>query len=202
MNGTAPRYITLTDLRDYLSNNGELGTAQDGLLTDCILYAESAIDDYTRRSFGTTLGTYYVSRYEADKVVNQALYLDNDLYGIVGGTIYNGDNTRIPVGSVWLEPRNDGPPYRIIRLKSQFVWVWNTDGEIAIPGSFGFTDVAPSAIQQAALRWSAYMYKLKDVGPMDVSGFQAGGEVTVPKGMPDDVKYLLAPYRSRTGGVV
>lgn len=203
MNGTAPRYLTLSALRDYLSNNGDLGTAQDGLLTDCILRAESGIDSYTRRSFGTTLGTHYLSRYESDMVRNQALYLNTDLYGIVGGTIWNGDGQVIPVGSTWLEPRNEGPPFRIIRLRSSYVWTWNTDESIAIPGAWGFTPYAPDDIQQAVVRWAAYLYKQKDVGLTDVSGFQdAGGEVTVAKGMPDDVRYLLAPYRSRTGGVV
>jgi hypothetical protein len=196
---SAPRYIGLSDLRDYLSSNGSLGVGQDGLLNDSILRAESAIDDYTRRSFAGSAGTRYYNRFTQQQVAGQALYLDNDLFALVG--VYNGDVT-IPVGSVWLEPRNEGPPYRIVRLKSSYVWTWNTDADVTIAGTWGFSTVAPAAIQQATVRYAAHLYRQKDQGPTDVAGFSDAGEVSYPKGMPDDVRYLLAPYRSRSGGIV
>lgn len=195
---TNPRYTTLGTVREYLSPDGALGTVQDDLITQCILRAESAIDSYTRRNFAGTAGTVLYSRYYADRVRNQAFYLDRDLHTLVG--VVNGDGRNIPLGSVWLEPRNNNPPYKILRFKSAFVWVWSTDTDVIVSGTFGFSTVAPTDIQQATVRYAAYLFKQKDVGITDTAGFQEAGEVQYTSGMPQDVRWLLAPYRSRTGG--
>ncbi|HEX6293359.1 MAG TPA: hypothetical protein VFZ66_29530 [Herpetosiphonaceae bacterium] len=195
------RYVTLQALRDYLSPDGSLGTEQDGLLQDCLDRAEGAISAYTRRSFAGTAGTVYYNRFSGGQVAGAAFYLDQDLYSLTG--VYNGDGQTIPVGSVWLEPRNEGPPYRIVRLKSAYVWVWNTDSDVVFSGTWGYSTTPPADIQQATVRYAAYLYRGKDQGGMtDVAGFQEGGEVTIISGIPQDVRYLLAPYRSRTGGAV
>lgn len=197
--GTAPRYADLSDLRGYLESKGNLGTMEDGLLTDCLLAAESAIDDYTRRSFVGTAGTVYYSRFTAT-VVGPALYLDRDLVHLVA--LENGDGQPIPLGSVWVEPRNEGPPYRVLRLKSGVsVWTWNTDSEVVVSGTFGYSERAPEAIRQATREYAAYIYRSKDQGPGDVAGFPEGGEVQQPKGIPEHVRRKLEPYRSRSGGV-
>lgn len=196
---SAPRYATLTDLRDYLSSSSSLGTAQDGLLTDCLLRAEGGINDYTRRDFAGTAGTVYYSRWTGE-IRSNALYLDRDLHTLTG--LVNGDGASIAIGSVWVEPRNDGPPYRILRLKSSYVYTFNTDSEITVSGTFGFSTVAPDAIRQSTVRWAAHLFRQKDVGPTDMAGFPEGGQVSLPKGMPDDVRWLLSPYRSRSGGVL
>jgi hypothetical protein len=199
-NGTAPRYCTLDALRDYLSNSGELGTWQDGLLTDCIKRAEAAIDAYTRRTFAAAPGTVYYSRYEGDRVRSQGFYLDKDLYRLDG--VINGDGATIPVGSTWSEPRNEGPPFRIVRLKSSYVYTWNTDSDITFIGTWGYSLTPPDGIVQATIRYAAHLFHQKDVGvpPSDTAGFQEGGEVQYGSGMPNDVRWILAPYRSRTGG--
>lgn len=194
------RYIELDDLRDRMGFTGTAALDQSGLMQMCIDDAESAIDTHTRRNFAGTAGTYYINRYSQDKVVNQALYLTKDLYSLSG--VVNGDGQTIPVGSVWLEPRNDGPPYRMLRLMSSYVWVWNTDSDVIVSGTFGYSVTPPPAIKEAAVQLAQYFYRLKDVGAGGVTGFQEGGEVTYPPGMPDTVKILLAPFRSRSGGVV
>lgn len=201
-NGTAPRYVSLDDLRDYLSpNNGDadaLGTSQDALLTSCLLRAEAAINAYTRRNFAAQPGTAYYSRYEGDRVRNQGFYLDRDLYRLDG--VINGDGQAIPVGSTWAEPRNEGPPFRIVRLKSSYVYTWNTDSDVVFVGTWGYSLTPPNDIVQATIRYAAHLYRQKDVGATDVAGFQEGGEVQYGSGMPNDVRWLLSPYRSRTGG--
>jgi hypothetical protein len=194
------RYASLNELRDYLGFSGTLGQGQDALMQFALDDAESAIDDHTRRSFVGTAGTAYYNRFWQDKVVGQQLFLDQDLHTLTG--LLNGDSTTIPLGSVWTEPRNQGPPYRILRLKSSYAWVWNTDSDVVVSGTFGYGTVAPDAIRRATIRLAAYYYRLKDVGPGDVSGFPEGGEVTYPKGIPDDVKLILEKYRSRSGGAV
>lgn len=194
------RYAGTTDLRAYLSSNGALGTTQNGLLQDVLDYAESVINDYTRRNFLGSAGTASYNRYAQGQVAGQALYLDQDLCALTA--VQNGDGQTIPVGSVWLEPRNEGPPYRILRLKSSSVWIWNTDSDVTISGTFGYGTVVPPAIKAATIEYAAYLFRYKDTGPGDVAGNPDTGEVVIPKGMPDTVKIKLAPYRSRSGGVV
>ena len=193
-------YTDILAVRDYLGFQGTQGTSTNGILQDCIDDATAAINSHTRRNFLGTPGTYYVNRFGQDKVVNQALYLTRDLHTLVG--VVNGDTQVIPTGSVWLEPRNDGPPYRILRLKSQYVWVWNTDSDVVISGTWGYSTTVPDDIRRATIQLAAYYYKLKDTGVGDVAGFAEGGEVTIPKGIPDTVKIILEKYRSRSGGMV
>lgn len=203
MNGTTqPRYVTLDELRDYLSSQNTLGTTQDGLLQECIFRAESAINDYTRRNFLGTAGTYYVNRWSACDMRGPALYLDKDIHTLAG--VVNGDGQTIPVGSVWLEPRNAGPPYRVLRLKSSYAWVWSTDTDVIISGTFGYGTSVPDIVKQAVIRTAAYYFRGKDsgFGPTDVAGFTEGGEVPVTQGIPQDVRWQLAPYRSRSGGAI
>jgi hypothetical protein len=193
------RYCGTVLLREYLSANLQLDEDQNGLLLRCLNRAEAAIDAYTRRSFATAQGTVLYSRHTA-KQVGAALYLDEDLYAL--GSITNGDSQNIPAGSVWLEPRNVGPPYRIIRLKSSYVWTFNTDSEITITGGWGYSGTAPDDIVQATVRYAAYLYRQKDAtGPDNQAGFPEAGQISIPQGMPSDVRWLIDPYRSRTGGV-
>jgi len=194
------RYASLPALIDYLSPSGVLGTYNDGLLQDSLDEAESAINDYTRRQFAGTAGTIYVNRFSQRFVKNQALYLENDIHTLVSLT--NGDSQNIPVGSVWLEPRNAGPPYRLLRLHSAYVYVWNTDSDVIVSGTFGFSTVPPAAISRAAVELAAYYFRIKDVGPLDTAGVNAAGEVMYPKNMPDYVRSKLELYRSRSGGIV
>ena len=198
---TAPRYASLADLRDYLSSSANLGTFQDGLLTDTLCRTEDAIDAYTRRNFVATAGTRYYNQYTTS-VADRSLYLQEDLYHL--DYLQTAVSQVVPTGaqgSVFVEPRI-GPPYRILRLKVAYVWAWNVDQDVIVAGTWGYSLTAPEAIRAATVRWAAYQFRMKDVGVGDVAGFAEGGEVQYPKGVPDDVKAILAPYRSRTGGVV
>lgn len=203
------RYAGTPQLINYMFGTLTTGTigAIGGTLTPSMLQlmqdsldeAESAINDYTRRNFMGTAGTVYVNRYENHLVQRQALYLRQDLHTLV--SLNNGDTTVIPVGSVWLEPRNSGPPFRLLRLHSQYVYVWNTDSDITIAGTWGFSTVPPAAITRATVELAAWYYRLKDTGYTEVAGLAAAGEVTYPKSLPDHIRGKLNPYRSKTGGV-
>jgi hypothetical protein len=195
------RYIGTADVRAFISPNGSLPATQNGLIGTCINWAEGAIDAYTRRIFAGTTGTAYYNRFTQGQVGGQAFFLDQELIGLTSVT--NGDMTTIPLGSTWLEPRNEGPPYRIVRLRSSYVWVWNTDSDVVFSGTWGYSATPPAAIQGAAVQLAAYYYRLKDApDPNAVSGFPDGGEVTYPKGIPDNIKFLIEKYRSRSGGIV
>ena len=202
------RYVGTLELYAYVfgtsgtivQGGGTITADQQSLLGSAINDAESAIDTYTRRDFVGQAGTRYFNRYQQDRVRSQALYLEEDLHTLVSLT--NGDTTPIPTGSVWLEPRNE-PPYRIMRLKSQYVWVWNTDSDVTVAGTWGYSTVVPADIHRAAVQLSAYFYRLKDVGATtDVAGFPEAGEVQITSGIPNSIRHLLNPYRSRSGGAV
>jgi hypothetical protein len=202
------RYQGTNDLLAYMfgttggtisSIGGTLTPSDMQLLQTCLDAAESGINAYTRRNFAGTAGTVYYNRY-SQNVRDNALWLNEDVVSLVAVT--NGDTQSIPLGSVWLEPRNAGPPYRIVRFHSQYVFIWNTDSDVIISGTFGFSATAPDTIKQATLEYAAYLMRLKDTGPGDVAGTSAMGEVIFPKGMPESVKIKLLPYRSRSGGVV
>lgn len=190
------RYTNVLTVRRYLSIDG---TVDDALLQECITRAESAIDAYTRRTFVGTPGTVYASRYEQDRVVNNAFWLRQDLHTLTSLTL--GDGRSVPVGSVWLEPR-EGPPYRVLRLRSAYAYAWNTDQDMTIAGTWGYGTVPPDDIVQATVRLSAQYYRQKDATPVDVIGNEALGQQQAPRGLPQDVYDILNRYRSRSGGVV
>lgn len=196
------RYLGTTDFLYYAYGTGAIADGtQQFLINQAINNAEAAIDNYTRRNFAGTTGTVYYSRFDDWRArPGGALYLHADLYAPVA--IQMGNSQDIPLGSVWLEPRDAGPPYRIIRLRSTYVWQWNTDQDMWISGTWGFSATAPADIVQATLRAAKYLYDLKDQsGYTNVTGFDQAGQQTTLSGLPDDVRYVLSPYRSRTGGM-
>ena len=197
------RYIGTLDFLQYSYGTFDIpdGT-QKTLIVNAIANAETAIDNYTRRNFVGTTGTVYYSRFDEWRVrTGGALYLHTDLIAPV--EIQLGNSQNIPLGSIWLEPRDAGPPYRIVRLRSTYVWQWNTDQDMFISGTWGYSTAAPADIQQATLRYAVYLYRQKDAaGYQDVAGFDQAGQQTFVQGIPQDVRYLLSVYRSRTGGMV
>lgn len=198
------RYVSLGTVKQYLGIElTGAGTIDDALIQACIDRAEAAIDSYTRRNFVGTTGTVYASRWEQDRVRNNAFWLQEDLHTLISLTL--GDGQSVPVGatgSVWLEPR-EGPPYRAIRLKSAYVWSWNTDTDAVFVGTWGFSTVVPDDIVQATVRTAMKFYREKDQGgATEVVGNDALGQQTMPRGLPSDVVDILNKYKSRSGGVV
>ena len=184
-------YLSTADLKQYLSITG---TADDALLGSCITRAGSAINAYCRRRFEATAETRYYGQFY-ERVAGTLLFVDDDLLGV--DTLVNGDGATIPSGTAagyWLEPRNRAPHYAI-RLKSSYTWSFNTDQEINVAGTWGYAATVPPDVQQAALRYSAYLYHLRSQQGYDVTVNADMGIVTVPEGMPKDVAVMLAPYR-------
>lgn len=191
------RYCDLPELKRYMQIDG---TVDDALLQECLDEAEATIDSFTRVAFVGTAGTRYFNRYEQDKVRSNAFYLQEDLCHLTQLTL--GDGQNVPIGSTWLEPR-EGPPYRLIRLKSAFVYTWNTDQDMVVVGTWGRGTVAPPDITLAAKRQAMHVYRMKDQGGGgEVVGNETFGMQTMPRGVPTDVWDILKRYRSRSGGVV
>lgn len=190
-------YATVERLKLYLSIGDD---SDDVLLDDCIDRAQQAIDTYTARIFEAASATRY---YGSDAVDSQWLYVDEDLYSLT--SVANGDASGTAVSTdditLWCgDSRNAGPPYNKLRLdeNSTSVWEVDTDYYIEVTALWGYSASAPADIVQACVRWAAYFYRQKDTGQFDAVAVGEGGTLTVPTGMPEDVRVMLAPYVRRT----
>lgn len=222
--------VELPDVKDFLkiSTGGDdailerlIGVAQKEIENRCgtIFESSSATRSYKSDSLmdipvggqTQTLGSYArgPSSFSWDAAIysspNQfansyrVLYLGRDLLTVT--TLTNGDGNVISSTGYWLEPRND-PPYRQIRLRSSESWVFNTDGEITVAGTWGRTSSPPDDIVEAALELIAYRYRNRDNPVFDVTASPEIGVITVPKGFPITVErilerggYLSKPYQ-------
>lgn len=186
-------YIGTLSLKEYLGI-GTATTTDDSLLGSLVTAAQGAIETYCRRKFESTNATRYYNQQDA-RIVGDKLYLDADLIAVQ--TLVNGNASTIVAASFWLLPRNEGTAYSIIRLKSSEVWTFNTDSEITVAGTWGYSATAPADIVQATKRMAAYYYRSKDAANQfsNVTGFVESGQLTIEKGIPTDVEVLLKPYR-------
>lgn len=128
---------------------------------------------------------------------------DADLLSVSGLT--NGDGTTIASTSYRLEPRNNGPisssgngqPFRWIRLLSDEAWVFDTDGEIEVTGTWGYSTGPDATIVGCVKETGKYLLDLRLAQVWDVTAMPDIGQITVPKGMPQHVKTAL-----KNGGYV
>jgi hypothetical protein len=119
----------------------------------------------------------------------RVLELGRDIASIT--LLINGNNTTISSTGYVLEPRNQ-PPYRQIRLLSAQSWIFDTDGEIAVTGLWGYSTAPPADIIEATLEMANYLYSLRDSPIFDITASPDLGIITVPKGFPAHVEQILA----------
>lgn len=199
----------LEELKEYC---GTVLTAQDSLLEAMLDAAETEVTHFCQRSsqwtgFEASTGTRY---YQGDSLIDlpfgsqytipgrssaagyshRALWLgDADLLSV--DALTNGDGVAINSTSYWLEPRN-ASPYRYIRLRSDASWSFDTDGEIAVAGSWGYSTGPDPTIKECVLETARFLLNVKDSQVFDVVASPDIGILTVPKGMPAHVKLVLS----------
>ncbi len=189
-------YVDKIAVKQYL---GISAATDDTLIEALIARAQKAIESYCHRQFEAQTGTRYYRQADVgtedllEQGVYDILYLDADLLSVT--TLTNGDGTEIPSSGYWLDPRNSGPPYWYIVLKSPYSWTFDTDGEISVSGTWGYALAAPEDIVHATVRLAAYYYRQKDAQVFDTTAAPELGVITVPQGLPADVRILLEPYR-------
>lgn len=185
--------ITLSDLRAHIKI---AGTADDTLLQFSIDSAQDKIEEHTRRVFdaGTATATRY---YPNDPYLfnGSRLYLDNELLSVT--TLVNGDGGTISASDYWLQPRNT-PPYAIIELKTNEVWSFNTDGEVAVTGVWGYSATAPYDVQFACRELATYYYRIKSASVFEMVGSPDGPNMPMPRDIPKNVAGILEPFRKKT----
>jgi hypothetical protein len=185
-------YLTLDELKKYLGI-ALAETQDDDLLLSLIKSAQGEIDTHCGRRFeGATFTRYYGPGSLSGVLLN----LDADLLSV--SALVNGDGATLAANDYLLWPRNTLPAWGL-RLKSSKVWAFrDPDSEITVTGQWGYSTTPPEEVVQATRRLAGYMYRQKDAQVFDVTAQPNMGVITVPQGMPSDVKILLAPYRKRT----
>lgn len=195
----ARMYARLPDLKSYLGI-GTTTTTDDVLLEAMLRRATRHIESYTNRLFEATTETRYFTSDALDREDSAVLWMDQDLLSIT--TLTNGDTagTAITSASYWLLPRNGAPPYWQIRLKSTHTgWTWDEDCFVTVAGTWGYSATPPEDIIEACVRWASYLYHQKDAPVYETTAFPESGVITVPQGIPVDVKQTLDLYRLRHG---
>ena len=168
----------------------------DSLLSDLLDRVSKRIETYTGRVFTAAAGTNYYesSAYDSE---DKLLWLGDDLVTVT--TLTNGDASTSTISSskYWLMPRNEGPPYFGIQLKSDIAtsWEWGTDKWVSVAGTWGYAASAPADIVDACIEWAAYAYRKRDAPFLEAVGIEEGGIITIPQGMPVSVRLALDPYR-------
>jgi len=183
-------YATLADLKQYRPG-ASTSTTDDALLSACLTRAQAYIENECGRTFEASAAlTRY---YRPADVEDGRLYLDRDLLTVT--TLTNGNGTVLGSATYVLEPRNS-PPYKRIRLKSTYFWEFtDADSEISVAGTWGFSTVPPADIVQATIRLASFFYVGKDSQIFDVTASPEFGVITVPQGIPKDVKLILQARR-------
>ena len=185
-------YATLANVKAYLDITAT--TSDDPLLTSLIDRAQEIIDAYTGRDFEAVTATKY---FTIDNVEGRWLYLwGYDLLTITALT--NGDNTVISSANYRLEPRNETPKWAI-RLDEDTIWDFDdSDSEISIAGTWGYSTTAPSDVVHACIRLVSFLYRQKDTsGDIDRPMVTGDGVTIMPSALPKDVMSILEKYRRR-----
>jgi hypothetical protein len=187
--------IELEDLR------GELDidlTSDNPLLQEKIEAAQTYIENQTHRKFESETDTRYYNREALDRWNSRLLNLfDDDLLTVT--TLTNGDSssTAIAAANYWLVPRNLGPPYHGILLKTDIsdYWEWDTDYWVEITGTWGNSATVPYDIRQACLTLAAYLYRGKDAAQFETTAIVESGAIAIPQGIPATVDRIIQRYK-------
>ena len=192
-------FITTDDVKLYIGTDAP---RDDALITQFITAAQRFIEDQTRRKLTPVTATRYYSQNDG-RLQGQTLLLDEDLLTLTSLT--NGNGTTISNSNAVLEPRNFGPPYSTIRLNlnsATSVWQFNLDGEIAVTGTWGYTDdptfaAAHSSLKQWAIQLCAWMYRRRSSTNSDSDRpIVTGDGVTImPNAVPKDIMQGIAAHR-------
>jgi len=183
-------YASLAELKGYRGVTSTQ-TDDDAIMAQCLTRATAQIDAYCDRTFSATAAaTRYYDAVRDVSSDGETLYLDADLCEVT--TITNGSGTAVT--KYVMEPRNV-TPYREIRLKASagelFTYEDDPEDAITVRGKWAYSTTPPEDIVQATIRLAAYMYAQKDVSTFDVTAYPDAGMMTVPQGLPRDVREIL-----------
>jgi len=184
-------YIDLLEMKDYLGQDIE---GDEDRIEAAIDAAQKGIESMCKTKFEGSTGTRYYREQDLKYLpgigpgTQKVLWLGEDLLSVA--TLTNGDATAVSSTSYWLEPRNK-PPYQYVRLRSDESWVFNTDGEVALTGTWGFSTAPDALVREVTREYAAYIYRLKDTQIFDTIAQPDLGVITIPQGMPRHMREAL-----------
>lgn len=179
------QYASVDDIKSYL---GKRGDEDDALLSRLLRQATYRINVYTQRTFETLIDetrTLDAAMYRMPSNPS-ALRLPEDLCEF-RSAVQNGDPV---LGTVVPFPHR--PPYSQLRMTDM---QWDAFGVIEVTGRWGYSIHPPDDIVAATVRWAAYAYRLRDAQVFDTTSVAEMGQLIVPRGMPNDVREVLLPYK-------
>jgi hypothetical protein len=188
-------YLEVVELRDYIDAGL---TTDDPLLGISIGAAQRYIDSQTNRHFEAETKTRYYQREDRNRWNSRLLdVLNDDLLTVA--TLTNGDSsgTTIAAANYWLTPRNEGPPYHGVLLKTDIsdYWQWDTDYWVSIAGTWGYSATVPDDIRWATTVLAAYAYRSRDSQVFEVTAILESGALAIPQGIPATVTRILQRYK-------
>lgn len=194
-------YATLAQVKGSL---GITDTGGDTLITAALSAAESMIDGYTGRTFGTVgsaVRTYATS-------VADLVFID-DAIGITlveTDTGLDGTWETSWASTDWqAEPLNGlsqgrAWPYTSIRAIDRYLFPMTKRAAVRVTGTWGWPSV-PAPVTQATVLQAARLFKRADA-PLGIAGFGGDmGVVRVSRYLDPDVELLLQPYRVGTSAI-
>jgi len=190
-----PDYITLVDLRDYVTRSGE--TADDAYLTVAAGAASRAVDRHTSRQFGK-VDTSQARRYTAcwDRRRSRWVVEVDDLYSAAGLAVAVAAG---PVDVFDLEPVNalsDGKVYErlVIDPASANHPAGRAENEVtATTDKWGWAAV-PTAVRNATLLQGSRFFSRRN-SPYGIAGSpDQGSELRLLSRVDPDVAVSLGDY--------
>ncbi len=190
-------YCSTAQVKAYLGNS----TSVDDALLDAIIpRAQAGLDRYCHRTFEAASDT--TRTFDADHDTDGPfLYLDEDLASIT--SITNGDGTTITSTQYTTEPRNRTPYCQIKLLTSSgLVWEYDSNNDpenaISVTGRWAWSVTADADIEHLCIRYVGWIYKQKDSQVYDVTATPELGVITVPQGIPKDLRIAMDTYKRRS----
>lgn len=188
-------YVTRAEFLAYAVPKGGTDAADDAVIDALLTRVSAYIDEQTGRVFAGQLATKY---YDAPD--GRVVYFgDDDLLTVT--SITNGDGTAVTAADYQLMPINGTPKYAV-RLKQSSSLYWtadsngNTEGVIAVVGTWGWSAAPPEDIKQAVLMIASNLYKGRTgetaSGAATVTG---AGVVITPKDIPAVAQSIINFYK-------
>lgn len=196
-------YCSAADVKVYL---GITGVTDDTLLTNLIARAQKDIEVYTGWVFKCAADTTRHFTVGEDTEGN-SLWFDCELCQLAStNPVMNDADGISPIALVRdtdfvTQPRNTIPWYGIKLLTSTSIsWEYTVDPEtgITVTGRWAYSITPPDDILHACIRLASYFYRQKDSQVFDVTAIPDAGVMTIPQGIPPDVRMILDNYKKAT----
>lgn len=213
-------YQTLAGLKEYMGRDTESDTEDDGRLQSMLRVAQRRIEVICRTRFEVPDDTvrrfdYTALDYGGDLYMDQGpggaqvwtpghgagpgwnllwrtkLWFDQPLAQLTSITI---DGEVIADTEYRLDPLNDTPWHSV--YFTDLVLSLGDTATINIEGRWGYSVAPPEDIVHATSRLAQYYFEQRKAPVFDTIGSEEfGGDRTVPRSEPQDVKYMLIPYK-------